>query len=143
MAEAALRSGLAISHTRTGLAHSISYPVTAHFGVPHGLACALALPAVLEFNVETDDGRLARVARQAGLDGPDKLVPELLELYDQLGVTDAIRPHLPDVGALAMFAPEMLTPGRADNNIRSAGAEDVLAILATTSRWYTERLAGS
>ena len=143
MAEAALKSGLAISHTRTGLAHSISYPVTAHLGVPHGLACALALPAVLEFNVETDDGRLARVARQAGLDGPNELVPALLKLYDQLGVTDAIRPHLPNVDALASLALEMLTPGRADNNIRSAGPQDVLAILATTERWYTERLAGS
>ena len=47
------------AHTRTALAHSMSYPITAHFGVPHGLACALVLPAVLEFNLEADDGRLA------------------------------------------------------------------------------------
>ena len=65
LAEAALLSGLAISQTRTALAHSLSYPITAHFGVPHGLACALVLPAVLEFNLEADDGRLARVARPA------------------------------------------------------------------------------
>jgi phosphonate metabolism-associated iron-containing alcohol dehydrogenase len=143
MAEAALMSGLAISHTRTGLAHSISYPVTAHFGVPHGLACALALPAVLAFNVETDDGRLARVAGQAGLDGPAGLVPAILELYDQLGVADALRSHLSDVGSLAALAPEMLTPGRADNNIRSADMEDVLGILAVTERWLTERLPRS
>lgn len=143
MAEAALMSGLAISHTRTGLAHSISYPVTAHHGVPHGLACALALPAVLAFNVETDDGRLARVAAQAGLDGSAALVPDLLDLYNYLGVADAIRPHLSEVGPLASLAPEMLTPGRADNNIRRVDVEDLLGILATTERWFTGRMDGS
>ena len=143
MAEAALMSGLAISHTRTGLAHSISYPVTAHFGVPHGLACALALPAVLAFNIETDDGRLASVAADVGLDGPTALVPDLLELYDHLGVADALRPHLPDVGSLASLASEMLTPGRADNNIRPADIQDVMRILDATERWLTESAAPS
>ena len=143
MAEAALMSGLAISHTRTGLAHSISYPVTAHFGVPHGLACALALPAVLAFNAETDDGRLARIAREAGLEEPGAIVSDLLDLYDQLGVTDAIRPYMSGVGSLASLAPEMLTPGRADNNIRPVGVEDVLAIIAATERWFSGKLAGS
>lgn len=36
---ASLFAGLAISHTRTAIAHAISYPLTTHFGVPHGLAC--------------------------------------------------------------------------------------------------------
>ena len=63
MAEARTLSGLAISHTRTALAHSMSYPLTAHLGVAHGLACALVLPAVLEFNLEADHGRLAKLDR--------------------------------------------------------------------------------
>ena len=57
MMEASLLSGLAISQTRTSLAHSISYPLTTHFGLPHGFACSFSLPEILKFNAEEDDGR--------------------------------------------------------------------------------------
>ena len=135
MAEAALLSGLAISNTRTGLAHSISYPITGHLGIPHGLACALALPGVLAFNAETDDGRLARVAASTGLGSADRIVPEVLRLYDALGVRDLLRSKLGDISALRRLAPEMLTPGRADNNIRRASRGDVEKIVENIEDW--------
>jgi alcohol dehydrogenase len=40
---AATLAGQAIAITRTTAAHAMSYPLTAHLGVPHGLACALNL----------------------------------------------------------------------------------------------------
>lgn len=46
--EASLLAGLAISQTRTAIAHSISYPLTSYFGVPHGLACSFTLPSIIE-----------------------------------------------------------------------------------------------
>jgi phosphonate metabolism-associated iron-containing alcohol dehydrogenase len=42
---ASLQAGMAFSQTRTALAHALSYAVTLEQGVPHGLACALWLPA--------------------------------------------------------------------------------------------------
>ena len=42
-----LLAGLAISSTRTALAHSISYPLTAEMGLPHGVACSVTLPELL------------------------------------------------------------------------------------------------
>jgi len=53
---ASLFAGLAFSDTKTALAHSISYPITAHFGLPHGLACALPLPHLIELNGVKDYG---------------------------------------------------------------------------------------
>ncbi len=47
LAEGALLAGLAFSHTRTALAHSLSYSLTIHHDVPHGLACSFSLPAVM------------------------------------------------------------------------------------------------
>ncbi len=47
MAQAATMAGLAFSNTRTALAHSLSYPVTLHHGIPHGIACSFTLPAVM------------------------------------------------------------------------------------------------
>lgn len=44
---AAILAGQAIGITRTTAAHAMSYPLTAHLGVPHGLACALNLTWLL------------------------------------------------------------------------------------------------
>ena len=132
MAEAALLSGLAIAQTRTALAHSMSYPLTAHFGVPHGLACALVLPAVLEFNLEADDGRLAGVARRAGLAGPEALLDASSTSSGSWTSRERPRPTCPP-RALEALAPEMLTPARADNNLRTADEEAVRAILRRTA----------
>lgn len=41
-------AGMAISQTRTAIAHAISYPLTTHFNIPHGLACSFALEIILE-----------------------------------------------------------------------------------------------
>jgi alcohol dehydrogenase class IV len=49
MLEAAYISGQCIRITKTNLAHAISYPMTGHFNVPHGLACALLLPSVFRY----------------------------------------------------------------------------------------------
>ena len=46
---ASLLAGLAISQTFTAIAHSISYPLTSRFGVPHGLACSFTLPRLIKF----------------------------------------------------------------------------------------------
>jgi phosphonate metabolism-associated iron-containing alcohol dehydrogenase len=44
---ASVLAGMAISQTRTAIAHAMSYPLTVHFGVPHGLACSIMLPKLI------------------------------------------------------------------------------------------------
>jgi alcohol dehydrogenase len=41
-------AGLAISITRTAIAHALSYPLTARYGIPHGLACSFTLLAIIQ-----------------------------------------------------------------------------------------------
>ena len=48
MQQSSVLAGLAISQTRTAIAHSISYPLTSFFGVPHGLACSFTLPKLID-----------------------------------------------------------------------------------------------
>jgi alcohol dehydrogenase len=138
MAQAALLSGLAISHTRTALAHSMSYPITAHLGLAHGLACGLVLPAVLAYNLETDASALTDAV---GVSDSSELVAQVRRLYEDLGVAQTIGAVIgfqPDLRALA---DQMLTPGRADNNIRPADLDDVRRILAETEAWLAEASA--
>lgn len=53
MQHASLLAGLAISRTKTAIAHSISYPLTSHYQVPHGLACSFTLPRLLDRHLES------------------------------------------------------------------------------------------
>jgi alcohol dehydrogenase class IV len=65
MSRAAHLAGKAINITRTTGAHAMSYPMTAHFGVPHGHAVALTLGELLVFNAGVSDADV-NDARGAG-----------------------------------------------------------------------------
>lgn len=86
MAQAALQAGLAFSNTRTALAHSISYDMTLHHGLPHGIACSFTLPMVLgrAIGISAERDRvLARV-----FDCPLPQAPTALESFlGRLGVS--------------------------------------------------------
>ena len=58
MAQAANLSGKAINITRTTAPHAISYPMTSYFGIPHGHAAVLTLPAMLEYIAAVNDNDL-------------------------------------------------------------------------------------
>lgn len=47
MARASTLAGFAFSNTKSAIAHSLSYPITLHHGVPHGIACSFSLPMII------------------------------------------------------------------------------------------------
>ena len=137
MAEVSLLAGLAISQTRTSLCHSISYPLTAHFGVPHGLACAFTMPAVLRHNLTANDGRFGRLAKV--------LCPEeaesneaLLHLFDglnqQLQVAKQVRDMLGSLETIISLRDEIFTLGRADTALANVTNEDLQSVLVRAWR---------
>jgi alcohol dehydrogenase len=52
MLTGAFLAGLAIEHSMLGAAHACANPLTAHYGVTHGIAVGLMLPHVVRFNAE-------------------------------------------------------------------------------------------
>ena len=124
LAEASLLAGLAISHTRTALCHAMSYPITARFGVPHGLACAFTMAAVARHMLPGDDGRLGRLARRlwgCGASAAD-LPDGFADLLGRTGVSPLVRAAVGSRSALLACVPEMASPGRADNALVEADA---------------------
>jgi alcohol dehydrogenase len=128
MQNAALMGGLAISSTATALAHSMSYPLTARLGMPHGLACSFTLPALMEFNGNAAPERTDLVARALGATATAEGVAKLRHLFDELGVKALVARYLQPGGAAA-FQDKLLTPGRADNNVAPATSRDALRLI--------------
>jgi alcohol dehydrogenase class IV len=54
-----------------GACHSLAHPLSAEHGMHHGLANALCLPAVLDFNRAVATNKLARIARKLGVRGDE------------------------------------------------------------------------
>ena len=46
--KASMFAGLAFSNTKTAISHSISYPITLKYKIPHGIACSFTLPIILK-----------------------------------------------------------------------------------------------
>ena len=116
MQSAALLAGLAMSTTKTALAHSISYPFTAQYGLPHGLACSFTLAEVARFNAGDGSGRMARLAEAFDCAEPE--VADRLEAFlVAVGLPDELARYVgPD--AADAFGDNLITPARAANNLR-------------------------
>ena len=63
MSHAALFSGLALANSGLGLAHGVAAALGVHCHVPHGLACAMMLPAALRINQDCRASELAQLER--------------------------------------------------------------------------------
>lgn len=133
MAEASLLAGLAISHTRTALCHSISYPLTAHFGVPHGLACAFTMSEVCKLNLTADDGRFTALAQAlTGEPSPEKLYDVFVELNKNLKITVKVKSYIPSLEALLTLQNKMYDPSRVGNNLAKIQEANIESILVSS-----------
>lgn len=130
MAECSLFAGLAISHTRTALCHSISYPLTAHFGVPHGVACAFTMPAVLEYNIGWEDGRFENLAKELGDNKVSSLLERFTKFNEQLNVCTRVRDKVKDFKELESLSAEMITKNRTYNNIGIVNTDVIRQIIS-------------
>jgi alcohol dehydrogenase len=133
MSKASLLAGVAISHTRTALAHSASYPLTIHLGVDHGFACSVLLPAILKFNSAGDDGRLAKLTNDLGHRDLEEMAHHVDSLLSALDLGQFLSEFDLSSGRLSSLSGEMVNPQRADNNMREVGSGDIYQILLDTS----------
>ena len=127
---ASLFAGLAFSNTKTALAHSISYPLTAHFGIPHGLACALPLPDLLRFNGSKVPERVTIMAKALMTDiTVESIASEVTRLFERVGISQCLSDYGIDKSKAEVIANSAVTPGRADNNIAEFNQNDLLALV--------------
>ncbi len=135
-----LMGGKALAMAGVGLVHAMAYPLGGMFGVPHGLANAVLLPFVTEYNLIGNLEKHARLAALFGLDteglslrdAADLLVEELHGLNRDLGIPDSldaldIAPEkIPEMADIALTVARPV-----ENNPRQPSRDDVIAIYET------------
>lgn len=94
MAMAEYIAGMGFSNVGLGIAHSIAHTLGAHYDTPHGVACAMMLPLVMEYNQEYTGERYREIARAMGVEGVDSMTQEE---YRKAAI-DAVRQLSEDVG---------------------------------------------
>lgn len=125
---AAVLSGLAFSMTRTTACHSISYPLTMNEQIPHGIAVAMTLAQVAEYN--------------SGFYPEDEMLMELFKPYGGIRgyleeiCGDMVSLRLRDYGIteenITDIVEASFTLGRMDNNPREVSKECVETFLKYT-----------
>jgi alcohol dehydrogenase len=76
--------GLAVENSGLGAAHACAYALTAHFGLPHGVAIALVLPSVVEWNLPSAEARYRELY-------PGDLPERLRRMTELVGLPTSLR----------------------------------------------------
>ena len=87
-------AGMGFSNVGLGIAHSMAHTLGAVYDTPHGVACAMMLPIVMEFNADSTGDKYKYIAKAMGVEGVDSMSPEE---YRKAAI-DAVRQLSVDVG---------------------------------------------
>jgi alcohol dehydrogenase class IV len=125
MAYGSLVSGLAFSNTKTTAVHSVSYPMTLHYQVPHGLACALTLGEFIVFNSHPGEdnlpeapSRLATISKLLGGTTPEEARDNLADLMRRMELPTRLHEVKIDDTGIDRILDEGFTPDRVKHNPR-------------------------
>ena len=137
MLQASLLAGIAFNNAFLGLAHAIASPLGGHFHVPHGLANAVMLPYVMEYNLPTAVRRYAEIGCALGLqavgDTPRAVAEKTVAAITQLARDINIPEKLSNIGAkeelLPLVARDALKSIQLKFNVRNASEKEILALL--------------
>ena len=69
-------AGMGFSNVGLGIAHSMAHTLGAVYDTPHGVACAMMLPIVMEYNAECTGEKYKEIAKAMGVEGVDDMSVE-------------------------------------------------------------------
>ena len=127
-------AGIAFANNRLGDIHAMSHPVSAFYHVAHGVANAVLMPTIFEFNALAADERYANIYQYiTGKDAGEDFVPGMLcDALHQLNADLGIPACLADVGVQEDKIPQMaidaMKSGNVTVNPRITTVKDVEAL---------------
>lgn len=130
-------AGMGFSNVGLGIVHGMAHPLGAFYDTPHGIANAVILPYVMEYNAEATGEKYREIARAMGVTGVDNMSQEeyrkaaidaVKKLSEDVGIPKTLREigvKEEDLKALAESAmADACTPG----NPRDTSIEEILEI---------------
>lgn len=128
-------AGMGFSNVGLGIAHSMAHTLGAVYDTPHGVACAMMLPIVMEYNQECTGEKYREIARAMGVKGVDDMSQDE---YRKAAI-DAVRQLSIDVGIptkvnglkeedLQFLAESAFADACAPGNPKEANVEDFIAL---------------
>lgn len=66
-------AGMGFSNVGLGIVHSMAHPLGALYDTPHGVANAIILPTVMEYNAPATGEKYRNIAKAMGVDGVDSM----------------------------------------------------------------------
>lgn len=119
-------AGIAFAWAKLGNVHAMSHPISAHFHVAHGVANAILLPTIVEYNALADRGRYEKIynfireKKEPAVDFvPKMLVDEIKKLNADLGIPQTLseagvtEDKIPEMAEDAMKSPNVAVNPRA------------------------------
>lgn len=136
MLVASALAALAFSQTLLGNVHAMSHPVSGHFGVPHGVANAILLTRVMEFNLIACPDKYAQVAVAMGEDVEDlddmtagmAAVEAVASLGEDVGIPGTLSEVGVSAGQLGVLCEDSMRSANIAMNPRKTTIEDVRRI---------------
>lgn len=130
-------TGMAYSNVGLGLVHGMAHPLGAFYDTPHGVANALLLPFIMEYNAEYTGEKFREIARAFHVAGVDEMSPEqyrkaAVDAVRQLALDVHIPQKLSELGVKeedlqfltdSAFA-DVCTPG----NPRKTNKDEIMAL---------------
>lgn len=87
-------AGMGFSNVGLGIVHSMAHPLGALYDTPHGIANAIILPTVMEYNAPATGEKYRDIAKAMGVEGTEKMSQEE---YRKAAI-DAVKQLSKDVG---------------------------------------------
>ncbi|WP_408008422.1 iron-containing alcohol dehydrogenase [Pseudalkalibacillus sp. A8] len=131
-----LLAGLAFNNTRLGNCHALSHPVSAIYGVPHGVANSILIPHVMKFNSYAVPELFSDIAEDMGenLDGlslmerAETAVNAVKRLSEDIGIPTTLSDFNVDESRLDQMTRDALLSGNIAVNPRTTTYEDVIEL---------------
>jgi alcohol dehydrogenase len=127
-------AGIAIENSMLGACHACANPLTAHYGMTHGIAIGVLLPHVLRFNAPAAGQLYAELAHGAGLlngdlgSAAESLARRIADLVELAGLPTRLSSSGVSEGILHLLAEEAAEQWTGRFNPRPVGQPELLQL---------------
>ena len=129
-------AGIAFAWARLGDVHAMAHPLSAYYGIAHGVANAVLLPVVAEYNALADNGKYRKIYDYISLvKSDDSFEPSMLascirSLTASLGIPKGLAELGVEEEKFTAMAEDAMKSGNIAVNPRATKLEDIMEMFA-------------